>query len=278
MQPDNTLEHSEIFNKLKHLEEQVSSLTSELAIDKETINRLQNLLTEKQATIQDLQTALNNAQQTLKEQASISIAQIKQQIINTTDQNYITPLKQLLQREIDRIQSLIDETKQFINAQMQSINNTISNTNNLLSALPEQSKAYFTQAYASVVETQINTLIETINRYIENTKTLSQEKLILPVKNSIEKVITYSKEKTATLHFHVEDKLITSPRESISEFFDDLYFICKEFFKEILYQIQKILLGLINALVNWVKQSKPYTLVSEKITSLRHPPEEEVYA
>lgn len=278
MQPDNTVEHSEIFNKLKRLEEQVSSLTAELAIDKETIQRLQNLLTEKQATIQDLQTALSKAQQSLQTQAAISVAQIKQQLIANTDRKYLTPAKELLQREINRIQHLIDETKQFINAQMQSINNTVNNTNTMLSALPEQSKAYFTRAYASVVETQINKLIEILNTYTEKAKTYSEEKIIVPVKSSINKVITLSKEKTATLQFHVEDKLITSPRESLSEFFDDLYFISKEFIKEILYQIQKFLMSMLSKIIALITESKPYRTVHDAIISIRHPPEEEVYA
>ncbi len=242
MQADNLAERRDLFTKLAHLENQVSKLTRELAVDKKTIQKLQALLAEKQNTISELEAALANAQHTLKDKVLITIQQFQQQLINGIEEKTIKPALQQLQHQVDKIQQLIAETRKVIEAYYQEINNTLL-------------------------------------QYVEKTRQATQQKILLPVKTTIDKVATFSREKSAQLQWHVEDRLITSPRESISEFLDDIAFIGKEYLKEFFYQLQKLFKQLYQKIMAMIVNSNSYQSVQNAIQSIRHPSSsEEVYA
>lgn len=267
MQLENFANNSDLPAKLANLEDQVIKLTSELAIDKDTIDKLKQLVSEKQSEIAELEAALIAAQRTLSDKVLSQIRDYQHRI----SAQAVTPALQKIQQQIDQIQQYITEIKQFIDSQIIVINNTIRKTSTIVSELPTHARAFFAQAYAEIVKSKINQLIALMNQHIEKIKQLIEQKVIDPVQTTLTKIVSASKQKTTQLQMNVEQKLIKVTSESVSEFFDDLVFSGKELLKESIAYVRNTISNLLANLKRTIQNSGLYKSFGESIKSIRHP-------
>lgn len=268
MQLENSAPHNDLASKLANLEEQVTQLTSELAIDRATISQLKQLVSEKQSEIAQLEAALNAARRTLNDKLLLQIRDYQQHI----QTQFITPALQKIQAQINCIQGYIAEIKQFINRQIIAITMTIHKTSAVVSKLPAHTQAFFAKTYAEIVTAKINHLITATNQSIEKIKRLIEHDVVASIQTTLDKMITTSKKRTAVLRVNAEQKLIKGLSESVSELFDDLMFSGKELVNDSINRLHAAMQKLLTRLQQLIQNSKLYQSIDASLKSIRHPP------
>src|SRR5512140_3531612 len=110
---------TDLLVKLNRLEDQVSTLTMQLELNKETIAFLKTTLAERDSYIGDLEIQLGVAQKELEKSTLDKIYELRYQIKNGIDDKMVTPALSEIRRNIDLLQDFVDQSRKVIKQKQQ---------------------------------------------------------------------------------------------------------------------------------------------------------------
>lgn len=139
----------DVLVKLNRLEDQVSTLTMQLALNKETIAFLKTTLSERDAYIGDLEQKLASAQRELGKPTLEKIYDLRYQVKNGIDDKMVKPVLGEIRRNVETLQSFVDQTRDVIKQKQAILRENTQVTVNLLQRSPDHALRYLDQ---SVIE------------------------------------------------------------------------------------------------------------------------------
>jgi len=182
MESNDNVAEGDLLEKLTRLEDQVSTLSKELASSKETINLLKLSLTERDSQIYELESKLTAAQNTQLKTAANWIERCRHQIKNGVDEKYIQPTFAKIRQRIEAMQRLVYETKDVINQKVTVIQANIHNHAALIKQWPEQARLYFEQGVVEPVSSLIHETTALVYSYLKAIRELVEQKVLYPCK------------------------------------------------------------------------------------------------
>lgn len=132
--------------KLNRLEDQVSTLTMQLELNKETIAFLKTTLSERDAYIGDLEQKLAAAQRELEKPTLEKIYDLRCQIKNGIDAKMVKPVLGEIRRNVETLQSFVDQTRDVIKQKQAILRENTQATVNLLQRGPDHALRYLEQS------------------------------------------------------------------------------------------------------------------------------------
>lgn len=111
MESNSDTVQSDLLIKLNRLEDQVSTLTMQLELNKETIAFLKTTLAERDTYIGDLETKLAAAQKELEKSTLDKIYELRYQIKNGIDERMVRPVLGEIRRNIGLLQGFVDHSR-----------------------------------------------------------------------------------------------------------------------------------------------------------------------
>ncbi|MGJ0486857.1 MAG: hypothetical protein ACR65R_20315 [Methylomicrobium sp.] len=136
---------TDLLVKLNRLEDQVSTLTMQLELNKETIAFLKTTLVERDSYIGDLEIQLGVAQKELEKSTLDKIYELRYQIKNGIDDKMVRPVLSEIRRNIDLLQDFVDQSRKVIKQKQQLLRENTQATINLIQRYPDQAIRYFEQ-------------------------------------------------------------------------------------------------------------------------------------
>jgi hypothetical protein len=133
---------SDLLVKLNRLEDQVSTLTMQLELNKETLAFLKTTLSERDSYINDLEMKLASAQKELEKSTLDKIYELRYQIKNGIDEKMVRPVLSEIRRNIDLLQGFVDQTREVIKQKRQLLRENSQATVNLIQRSPDQALRY----------------------------------------------------------------------------------------------------------------------------------------
>jgi hypothetical protein len=137
---------SDLLVKLNRLEDQVSTLTMQLELNKETIAFLKTTLAERDAYISDLEIKLAAAQKELEKSTLDKIYDLRYQIKSGIDEKMVRPVLGEIRRNIDLLQGFVDQSREVIRQKQLLLRENTQATVNLIQRCPDQAIRYFEEA------------------------------------------------------------------------------------------------------------------------------------
>jgi hypothetical protein len=134
---------SDLLVKLNRLEDQVSTLTMQLELNKETIAFLKTTLAERDAYIGELETQLAAAQRELEKSTLDKIYELRRQIKSGIDEKMVRPVLGEIRRNIDLLQGFVDQSREVIKQKRRLLRENTQATVNLIQSCPDQAVHYF---------------------------------------------------------------------------------------------------------------------------------------
>ncbi|MGZ8143702.1 MAG: hypothetical protein ACXW0L_04895 [Methylosarcina sp.] len=138
MESNHTTNTSDLLFRLTRLEEQVTTLSSQLESDKITISQLKQSLSDRDLRISELESKLIIAQNSLLKTTFDKIYQCREQIKSGIDVKIVAPALTQIQKYIQAMESLIAEARDLIGRKKIFLNEGISISSNLVRQSPNQ--------------------------------------------------------------------------------------------------------------------------------------------
>jgi glycine cleavage system regulatory protein len=143
MESNSGTAQSDLLIKLNRLEDQVSTLTMQLELNKETIAFLKTTLAERDAYIGDLEIKLAAAQKELEKSTLDKIYDLRYQIKSGIDEKLVRPVLGEIRRNIDQLQGFVDQTREVIRQKQRLLRENTQATVNLIQRSPDRAIRYF---------------------------------------------------------------------------------------------------------------------------------------
>lgn len=175
---------SDLLVKLNRLEDQVSTLTMQLELNKETIAFLKTTLSERDSYISDLEMKLASAQKELEKSTLDKIYELRYQIKSGIDDKMVRPVLSEIRRNIDLLQAFVDQTREVIKQKQQLLRENTQTTVNLIQRCPDQAIRYVEGKIVEPARFAIHHVAEqTAIRYAALVQRLEEEVLKPGVRN-----------------------------------------------------------------------------------------------
>jgi len=142
MESNSDIVQNDLLVKLNRLEDQVSTLTMQLELNKETIEFLKTTLSERDSYISDLEMKLASAQKELEKSTLDKINELRYQIKKGIDDKMIRPVLAEIRRNIDMLRDYVDQTRKIIKQKQQLLRENSQATINLFQRCPDQAIRY----------------------------------------------------------------------------------------------------------------------------------------
>lgn len=180
---------SGLLTKLTRLEDQVSTLSMELASSKEAISLLTQSLTERDSQIYELESKLAAAQNAQLKTTVSWIDRCKGQIKNGVDEKIINPALAKIRRRIEAMQQLVYEARDVINKKIAVIHENIQTHSALVKQWPEQARLYFEQAVVEPINLLMHETLGSAYSYLKAVRDLVEQKILYPCKVIYEETV-----------------------------------------------------------------------------------------
>ncbi len=142
MESNSDTVQNDLLVKLNRLEDQVSTLTMQLELNKETIAFLKTTLSERDAYIGDLEEKLAAAQQELERSTLDKIYALRYQIKSGIDEKMVRPVLGEIRRNIEVLQSFVEQTRDVIKQKQLLLRENTLSTVTLIQRCPDQAIRY----------------------------------------------------------------------------------------------------------------------------------------
>lgn len=179
---------SDLLAKLNRLEEQVSSLSSQLAVKKKKISQLNLTVKEQQAQISDLDEALVFAQKSLLDRLLEKIQHYQQQVKHDIDEKAINPAVTQIQQQLQTIQEIVNSSKDYITKRIVLVQDNVRATSDVLQQWPVKTKAFLEKDVVERYKLQVNQLQVTLLQYVETMKDQAEQDILKPIMNTVKKI------------------------------------------------------------------------------------------
>jgi len=146
MESNSDTVQGDLLVKLNRLEDQVSTLTMQLELNKETIAFLKTTLSERDAYIGDLEIKLAAVQKELEKSTLDKIYALRYQIKNGFDERMVRPVLGEIRRNIDLLQDFVEQTRVVIKQKQLLLRENTHATVNLIQRGPDQAIRYFEES------------------------------------------------------------------------------------------------------------------------------------
>lgn len=190
----NNANPSELLTKLTRMEDQVSMLSLQLELNKETISVLKQSLSERDTYINELELKLATAQHLLQKSAIDKIYECRDQIKQGIDQKLVNPALTQIQKYIEIIQSLVDETRDFIRRKKLLLNENFQATSNLVQQCPDHAIRYFERRVFDPASAMIEELTQLIVSNYKVFRESLDRHLVHPGQTVVERMIFIARE------------------------------------------------------------------------------------
>lgn len=191
---NNTANTSDLLVKLTRLEDQVSTLSSQLELSKATISRLHQSLSDRDLQISELQTKLTIAQNSLQKTTIDKIVQCRELIKKGIDGKLVNPILTQIGKYLEVIEGLVAEARAFINSKKEQLHDHINSTSNLMHQGPGHALVYFEKNVVEPVNSIVKkALLSADNNYKIGRDWLEQE-LVEPGKVLFDRIVYVARE------------------------------------------------------------------------------------
>jgi len=170
--------------KLNRLEDQVSTLTMQLELNKETIAFLKTTLSERDSYISDLEMKLAAAQKDIEKSTLEKIYELRDQIKNGIDDKMVTPVLAEIRRNIGVLQGFVEQTREIIKQKQRLIRENSQATVNMISRTPDRAIRYVEETIIEPARFALHHISQqTAIRYAAVVQQLEEEVLRPGVRN-----------------------------------------------------------------------------------------------
>lgn len=258
MESNNDSVQSDLLIKLNRLEDQVSTLTIQLELNKETIAFLKTTLSERDVYIGDLEEKLAAAQKELEKSTMDKIYELRYQIRNGIDEKMVRPLLGEIRRNIEVLQGFVDQTRMIIKQKQQLLLENTQATVNLIQRCPDQAMRYIEQTFVEPTRFALHHITEqTAIRYAAVIQQLEEE-VLKPGVRHYQRMAHLAKELPSDISVLFQMRVVEPllafihglPRAT-----DDLSGASKDHLKQLIGYNRKLIRQFIEFLSNQIKKS-----------------------
>jgi hypothetical protein len=194
MESHNTTNTSDLLVKLARLEDQVSTLSSQLELNKILIGQLKQSLSDRDLQISELEAKLSTAQISLQKITLDKINQCREQIKKGMDVNLINPVLTQIRKYIELIEGLVAEAGAFIGSKKVQVQDNFNATSNFIQRCPSYAQAYFEKNLLAPANAIVKKTMQSAdNSYKVGMDRLEQE-LLKPGKALFDRIVFVARE------------------------------------------------------------------------------------
>lgn len=258
MESNNGIVQNDLLIKLNRLEDQVSTLTIQLDLNKETIAFLKQALSERDAYIGDLEMKLASVQKELEKTTLEKIYALRDQIRYGIDDRMIRPMLTEIRRNIDVLQGFVDQTRQIIKQKQKLLRENTQATVNLIQQCPDQALRFLEQEIIEPTRFAIRHMTEqSALRYAAVVQQLEAE-VLAPGARKYQRLAHLAKELPSDIsvlfQMHVVEPLLAFIK-AIPGAADDLSNASKTQLKQLISYNRKLIKRFIDVLSDAIKKS-----------------------
>jgi glycine cleavage system regulatory protein len=249
---------SDLLVKLNRLEDQVSTLTMQLELNKETIAFLKTTLAERDSYIGDLEIKLAAAQKELEKSTLDKIYELRYQIKNGIDEKMVRPVLSEIRRNIDVLQGFVDQTREVIKQKQRLLRENTQATVNLIQRCPDQAMRYFEETIIEPTRFAMRHITEEAAvRYAAVVQQL-QEDVLKPGVRNYQRMTHLAKELPSDISVLFQMRVVEpllAFASAIPRATEDLSGVSKTHLKQLIGYNRKLIKEFIEFLSNEIKKS-----------------------
>lgn len=249
---------SDLLVKLNRLEDQVSTLTMQLELNKETIAFLKTTLAERDSYIGGLEIKLAAAQKELEKSTLDKIYDLRRQIKTGIDEKMVRPVLSEIRRNIDVLQDFVDQTRAVIRQKQLLLRENTQATVNLIQRCPDQALRYFEETILEPTRFAMSQVSEEAAvRYAAVIQKL-QEDVLKPGVRNCQRMAHFAKELPSDISVLFQMRVIEPLQafiDAIPRATEDLGGASKTHLKQLIGYNRKLIMDFIEFLSNEIKKS-----------------------
>ncbi|EIC30663.1 MULTISPECIES: hypothetical protein [Methylomicrobium] len=258
MESNSDTVQSDLLIKLNRLEDQVSTLTMQLELNKETIAFLKTTLAERDTYIGDLETKLAAAQKELEKSTLDKIYELRYQIKNGIDERMVRPVLGEIRRNIGLLQGFVDHSREVIKQKQRLLRENTQATVSLIQRSPDKAMHYFEQAILEPTRFAMHHISQqTAIRYAAVIQQL-QEEVLKPGARNYDRLAHFAKELPSDISVLFQMRVVDPLRSFINAIpraTEDLGGASKTRIKQLIGYNRKLIRKFIGFLSNEIKKS-----------------------
>lgn len=238
MESNNAANNSDLLVKLNRLEDQVSTLSSQLEFNKIMITQLKQSVVDRDLQISELEMKLTAAQYSLQKKAFDKIEQCREQIKNGVDIKLVNPVLTQIQKYLERVECLVAEAKDFISNKKAKLQDNLNYTSNLIHQAPGYAINYFEKNVVEPANALVKKTMQAVDSSYKGGMDWFEQELLDPGKIILDRIVFVAQE------WPLDAKLVLQTRviDPVLTYADNLPGYLNEFWVKLLALIKHLII------------------------------------